>query len=132
MSIRSMLKIGSAGVLALLLLFAALGPAKLQLRTGLGWQIDHVAGYFVLTLLLYAAWPRPLIVAGSFMAVATLLEGLQYFTPDRTPDVQAALYSVGGVLSAALLVEFSIRARNRLARQSGMSGNNAGVPKPVA
>ena len=131
MSIRSMLKIGSAGILGLLLVFAALGPAKLQLRTGLGWQMDHFAGYFCLTLMLYVAWPRPLIVAGSFMVVAMLLEGLQALTPDRYPDLQAALYSAAGVLSAALLVEFFIRARSRIARQSGMPRENPGAPERV-
>ena len=33
---------------------------------------------------------------------AVLLEGLQAFTTDRTPDLHAALYSAGGVMGAAL------------------------------
>ena len=50
MSIKSKAKIGGVTVLVLLLLFCALGPAKWQYRTGLGWQFDHVAGYFVFTI----------------------------------------------------------------------------------
>jgi len=114
MSIHPMIKVCSAAVLALLLVFAALGPAKLQLRTGLGWQLDHFLGYFVLTLMLHLAWPRPLVVAGAFMVCAVLLEGLQAFTPDRFADLRAALYSAGGVLAAGLFAELFIRARGRL------------------
>jgi hypothetical protein len=46
MPIKSTIKVVGATVLVLLLLFCALGPAKWQYRTGLGWQIDHVVGYF--------------------------------------------------------------------------------------
>jgi hypothetical protein len=45
------------------------------------------------------------------MALAVLLEGLQAFTPDRHPDLDPALYSAGAVLTAALVAEFSMRAR---------------------
>jgi hypothetical protein len=50
MSIKLLLRICSVAVLVLLA-FAALGPAKLVPRSGLGWEIDHFVGYFVLTLL---------------------------------------------------------------------------------
>ena len=43
------------------------------------------------------------------MALAGLLEWLEALTPDRTPDLQAALYSAGGVLAAALVAELFIR-----------------------
>jgi hypothetical protein len=99
---------------ALLLLFAALGPAKWQLRTGLGWQIDHICGYFAFTLMVYLVWPRALLVGGAVTAFALLLEGLQAFTPDRHPDLQAALYSAGGVLAAALPADLFFRAPMRL------------------
>ena len=61
-------------MLVALLLFAALGPAKWQVRTGLGWQFDHVVGYFAFTLMFSLAWPRPLLVGGALMATAMLLE----------------------------------------------------------
>ena len=96
-------KIGSVAVLAFLLLFAALGPAKLQYRTGLGWQIDHVVGYFVFTMGFWFVWPRPFIIGGALMLVAMLLEALQAVTPDRHCDLQGVLYSAGGVLIAALV-----------------------------
>jgi hypothetical protein len=98
-------KVGGVMVLVLLLLFAALGPAKLQYRTGLGWQTDHVVGYFGFTLLFCLAWPRPLIVGGALMAAAMALEALQALTPDRCCDFLAALYGVGGALAGALFFD---------------------------
>jgi VanZ family protein len=92
-----------------LLVFSALGPTKWQLRTRLGWQIEHFLGYFAVTSIVCLAWPRPLVVGGTLMAVAGLLEGLQRFTPDRSPDVQAALWGAGGALVAGLLAEAFLR-----------------------
>ena len=57
-------KLGGVTVLVLLLLFAALGPGKWQYRTGLGWQADHLVGYFVFTLGFWLAWPRAFVVGG--------------------------------------------------------------------
>jgi hypothetical protein len=57
------------------------------------------------------AWRRPLVIGGALMAFAVMLEGLQAFTPDRHPDLHAALYSAGAVLAAALVAEFFMRAR---------------------
>ena len=96
-----------------LLAFAALGPAKWQPRTGLGWQIDHVVGYFALTLMFCFVWHRPLVVGGALMAFAVLLEALQALTPDRSSYPLAALYGAGGVLAAALLADIFIRAWRR-------------------
>ena len=93
-----------------LLVIGALGPANWTPRTALGWQIDHVLGYFAITLLVCFAWPRPLAVAGLLVAAAFLLEGLQAFTPDRTANLEAALCGAGGVLAAALVAEMVIRA----------------------
>jgi VanZ family protein len=92
-----------------LLVFSALGPTKWQLRTRLGWQIEHFLGYFAVTSIVCLAWPRPLVVGGTLMAVAGLLEGLQRFTPDRSADVQAALWGAGGALAAGLLAEVFLR-----------------------
>jgi VanZ family protein len=111
MSTKSIIKVCGAAILVLLLVFAALGPAKLVPRSGLGWQIDHVVGYFALTFMFCLAWPRPLAVGGAIMALAVLLEALQAFTPDRHADLQAALYSAGGALAAILPTDLFIRAR---------------------
>jgi hypothetical protein len=93
-----------------LLVIAALGPAKWVPRSELGWQFDHVVGYFAITLFFCFAWPRPFLVGGAFMALAALLEGLQAFTPDRTAYLPAVFYGAGGALAAALVAEFFIRA----------------------
>jgi hypothetical protein len=103
-------KVISVATLALIV-FAALGPANWVPRSGLGWQIDHIVGYSVFTWMFCLAWPRPLVVGGALMALAVLLEALQAFTPDRHPDVHAALYSAGAVLTAALVAESFMRAR---------------------
>jgi hypothetical protein len=110
MSIKSSAKVISVAALGLLV-FAALGPAKWVPRSGLGWQIDHIVGYLAFTWMFCLAWPRPLVVGGALMALAVLLEGLQAFTPDRHPDLDAALYSASAVLTAALVAAFSMRAR---------------------
>jgi formate hydrogenlyase subunit 3/multisubunit Na+/H+ antiporter MnhD subunit len=94
-------KLGGVTVLVLLLLFAALGPGKWQYRTGLGWQTDHLVGYFVFTLGFWFAWPRPFVV-------------LQALTPDRHCDFQGALYSAAGALAAALTANLFTRALPRL------------------
>jgi len=61
---RTGAKIGS-GVIIILLLVAALGPAKWAPRTELGWQFDHFIGYFGITLFFCFAWPRPFVIGGS-------------------------------------------------------------------
>ena len=114
---KSTIKACGVGVLALLLVFAALGPANWQVRTGLGWQFDHVAGYFGFTLMFCLAWPRPFVVGGTLMVCAMLLEALQALTPDRCCDLQAAFYGAGGALAAALVADLFSRARARLNRR---------------
>jgi hypothetical protein len=92
------------------LVFAALGPAKWVPRSGLGWQVDHVAAYLAFTWIFCLAWPRPVMVGGALMVFSVLLEGLQAFTPDRHPDLHAALYSASAVLVAALVAQGFMRA----------------------
>jgi VanZ family protein len=96
-----------------LLVIASLSGAAAQPRTVLGWQLEHFLGYFVVTLIVCLAWPRPLMVAAALMLVAVLLEGLQALTPDRHPNLIAALCGAGGVVVAALLAEIFIRSRRR-------------------
>jgi VanZ family protein len=96
--------------IVILLVIAALGPAKWVPRSELGWQFDHFIGYFGITLFFCFAWPRPCLVGGAFMAIAALLEGLQAFTPDRTAYLPAVFYGAGGALAAALVVGLFMRA----------------------
>jgi VanZ family protein len=116
MSITPRMKAVGIAILVLLIAFAALGPAKWQVRTGLGWQFDHFIGYFVFTLMVCVAWPRPALVAGAIIVLAALLEGLQALTPDRTADLNAVLWSSAGVLAAALPPELFIQTMRRKAR----------------
>jgi VanZ family protein len=95
-------------IIIVLLLIAALGPAKWAPRTELGWQFDHFIGYFGITLFFCFAWPRPFVVGGIVVVVAVLLESLQALTPDRSANLEAALWGAGGALVAALLAELLI------------------------
>ena len=106
---RAGAKVCSMAIMVLLVI-GALGPANWTPRTALGWQIDHFLGYFAITLFACFAWPRPLMVGGVLMAAASLLEGLQALTPDRSANLVAALFSAAGVLAAALVAELFIRA----------------------
>ena len=112
----------------ILLVIVALGPAKWQPRTGLGWQIEHFLGYFAITLMFCLAWPRPLVVGPALMAGGALLEGLQALTPDRSSNVLAALCGAGGALAAALLAELFIRVRRRrLNRQQQLDASRGSL-----
>jgi VanZ family protein len=106
------LKVCSAAVMTLVVI-AALGPANLLPRTGL-WQLEHLVGYFAVTLIVCLAWPRPFMVGGTLMAVAVALEALQALTPDRSANLIAALLGAGGVLAAVLVAEVFMRIRRRL------------------
>ena len=105
---RAFLKFSSVAVL-ILLVFMALGPETWQPRSGFGWELDHFAGYFAITIFVCLAWPRPFVVGPALMALAGLLEFLQAFTPDRSSYYVAALYGAGGALAAALLAELYLR-----------------------
>ena len=99
-----------SGIVIVLLVIMALGPENWTPRTSFGWQFDHFIGYFAITLLVCFAWPRPFVVGGVLIAAAFLLEGLQAFTPDRSANLEAALWGAGGVLAAALVAELFNRA----------------------
>ena len=101
-----------------LLAIVALGPSKLVPRSGLGWEFDHFFGYFVVTLMFCLVWPRPLVVGGAFVVLAFLLEGLQAFTPDRTPDLDSVLFSAAGTLSVVFNGDLFIRAPRWLAERT--------------
>jgi len=113
-NIRIVAKACSVPIMVLLVI-AALGPESWAPRTHLGWQFDHIIGYFGITLFFCLAWPRPFVVGGAFIVIAALLEGLQAFTPDRTAYLPAALYGAAGALAAAVVADFFIGAWRRLA-----------------
>ena len=124
MSGKSIAKICGVGGPVLLLLFAALGPGNWQLRSGLGWQFDHVAGYFAFTVLFALAWRRPPLVGGILIAAGMLLEALQALTPDRHCDFQGALYSVAGALAGALFADLCFRIWDRRAGRAALASRN--------
>ena len=95
------------------LVFVLLSGAAAQPRTVLGWELEHFLGYFAATLIVCAAWPRPLAVAVGLVLASGVLEVLQAFTPDRHPNFMAALYCAAGALVAATFAEIFIRARTR-------------------
>jgi VanZ family protein len=109
-SVQRVLKVCCVAGLVVLA-FVGLGPATWQPRSGLGWEIDHFAGYCVMTLMVCVAWPRPVVVGGALVVFAVLLEGLQAFMPDRSSYWLAAVYSASGVLAGALVAELFMRAR---------------------
>jgi VanZ family protein len=95
MKIKFMTRVCSMGIMVLFVIMA-LGPGKWVPRTGFGFKMDHFLGYFALTSIVCVAWPRPFIVGVALMASGALLEGLEVFTPDRTADLVAALWGMGG------------------------------------
>jgi VanZ family protein len=106
----------------ILLVFIALGPGKWTPRSGLGWEIDHFVGYFVITLVFCLAWPRPLVVGGGLAVFAASLEALQALTPDRSSNVFAALYSACGVAVATLIAGLFIQIRRKFqVKKNGLS-----------
>ena len=115
---RSWMKIASMAVMALVVI-TALGPAKWAPRTGLGFEVDHFFGYFVITTMFCLAWPRPLVVGGALMVGGVLLEGLQALTPDRSANSLAALCGASGALAAALLAAIFIRAIAKKSPEAG-------------
>jgi VanZ family protein len=110
---KSAFRVGAkvcSGAIMILLVIAALGPAKWTPRTELGWQFDHFIGYFGITLFVCFAWPRPLVVGGVLAVYGALLEGLQVFTPDRGANLIAAICGAAGAFAAALVAELFIQA----------------------
>jgi VanZ family protein len=115
---HAFLKFSSVAILILLVIMA-LGPENWQPRSGLGWEFDHFAGYFVITTFVCLAWPRPFVVGLALMVFGSVLEGLQAFTPDRSSNLMAALYGASGALAAALIAELFMRVFSNKAGKSG-------------
>ncbi len=100
------------------LAFIALCPADWVPRTNLGFELDHFLAFFVVTLMVCFAWPRPLLVGGALVIVGVLLEALQLLTPDRSANVLGAFYSAAGAFAAALIAEVYIRVRGHWSARS--------------
>ena len=96
------------------LTLATLLPSKWVPRTGLGWEGEHFIVYFATTIVLSLASRRPYVVASALMIFAGILEAAQGLTPDRFPDITAALSGAAGVIAAAMLVVLFFRARRAL------------------
>jgi VanZ family protein len=99
-----------AATAAAALAMATLLPARWVPRTG-HWEVEHFLAYLATTMVLSIASRRPIIVAGSLIMFAGILEVLQGLTPDRFPDVASALCGAAGVISAATLVLLLLRMR---------------------
>lgn len=81
----------------------------------------HAINYGVLTILLVLAMKRsrPWVAAGWAMTYGILIELAQAATGYRTGDWQDAAANGVGIVCAALLIEFMMRARN--AARSGVA-----------
>ena len=62
---------------------------------------------------MFAGWPRPFVVTGAMVLIAGLMEVLQFFTPNRHPNLEAVVWGAGGAVVAVALAELFIRAWNR-------------------
>ena len=96
------------------LTLATLLPTNWIPRTGLGWETEHFIVYFSATFVLSVASRRPYVVAIALMIFAGILEACQGLTPERFPDVTAALSGAAGVIFAVAWVVVLMRARRRL------------------
>ena len=94
-----------SGVLAVgLLIFASLMmPMAWEGLRSRHWAVEHFAAYFATMLILCRGWSRPFLVMGFLLVLAVLLEALQSLNPDHTPNIFAALSSIGGAMVAAPL-----------------------------
>jgi VanZ family protein len=104
--------LGAAAVAGLSL--ATLLPTHWVPRTGLGWENEHFIVYFTTTIILSLASRKPYVVAIGLTTFAGVLEACQGLTPDRFPDLTAALSGAVGVMSAATLVILAVWAKRAL------------------
>jgi VanZ family protein len=90
----------SAFTVAILIFASLLLPQRIEeMRTGY-WAVEHFLAYFLAAFIVFKAWRRPFVVAGTLVFLGVLLEVLQCLNPSHSPNPLAALSSVGGVLAA--------------------------------
>jgi hypothetical protein len=99
------------------IVLATLLPTNWVPRTGLGWENEHFIVYFAATIILSLASRKPFVIAIALTIFAGVLEACQGLTPDRFPDLTAALSGAAGVISAATLVILAVRAKRALPLQ---------------
>ena len=98
------------------LIFASLFlPPQLEtMRTG-HWELEHFLAYLAAVPMICLGWPRPFLVAAALIPSAAVLEALQCLMPDHSPNILAALGSIGGIGVGALIAVVMIRALERQA-----------------
>ena len=96
---------------AILVIASLMLPPQLEeMRSG-HWAVEHFLAYFAAVPIICLAWPRPFLVAAALIPSAALLEALQCLEPGHSPNIFAALSSIGGVLAGALLATLLLRVR---------------------
>jgi hypothetical protein len=97
--------------LATLIVASLLLPQQVEeMRSG-HWAVERFFAYFAAVPIICLAWPRPFLVAAALIPSAALLEALQCLDPGHSPNIFAALSSIGGVLAGALLATLLLRVR---------------------
>ena len=103
---------------AILVIASLMLPPQLEeMRSG-HWAVEHFLAYFAAVPIICLAWPRPFLVAAALIPSAALLEALQCLEPGHSPNIFAALSSIGGVLAGALLATLLLRVRTLTSRAS--------------
>jgi VanZ family protein len=100
----SWLKLCGLSAFALVVVASLMLPEQVErLRTG-HWFAEHFVGYFVASAVICLAWRRPFVVAGVLTFAAFILEGLQAWTPNHSPNLLSVVAGASGVWLAALFV----------------------------
>lgn len=100
-----------------LLVILSLLPAHDMVRTGAPKALEHFTAYFLTALFLSLGFGRraALMLGIVLVGIAGLMEGLQHFSPGRTPHLSDFLASASGaLLGVALSCVFRL-VRPRLA-----------------
>lgn len=74
-------------------------------------KLGHVAGFFILTAILYSIRHslqlKPLQLLSILLLLAAATEGMQLYIPQRTPTLRDFLFDSAGIASGALIVAIS-------------------------
>src|SRR3954453_12676172 len=100
----------AAWLCVVLTAYLSLIPSAVEVRTEMPGQLEHVMAYFGTSLLFALGYPRKLwLIVLGLVAYASLLEGLQSFSPGRTPSLLDASASWLGVVLGVAAVSLSGR-----------------------
>jgi len=88
-----------------LLVILSLLPAHDMVRTGAPKTLEHFMAYCLTVLVLSLGFGRraTLLLGTALIGMAGLMEGLQHFSPGRTPHLADFLASATGVLVGVAL-----------------------------